>query len=37
MVRPSNWPGVDVDSFEQALTVAIEDFRLNYEEYFGAH
>lgn len=26
---------LDVDSFEQALTLAIEDFKLNYEKYFG--
>jgi hypothetical protein len=27
---------LDVDNFEQALTLAVEDFKLNYEEYLGS-
>jgi hypothetical protein len=33
-LKAKHW--LDVDSFEQALTLAIEDFKLNYEEYLGS-
>jgi len=34
-LKAKRW--LDVDNFEQALTLAIEDFKLNYEEYLGSH
>lgn len=33
-LREKRW--LDVDRFEQALTLAVEDFKLNYEKYLGS-